>query len=49
MRLFPQHFKRNGRPKKPLTQDQAREVALREHKNPYRCKFCGAWHVGGRS
>lgn len=48
-RFIPQHFNLNGRPKKPLTEERARQLALRQHKNPYRCKFCKQWHIGGRA
>jgi hypothetical protein len=44
---FRNHFKRNGRPKRAYSQDEARREALRSRKNAYRCSLCGHWHVGG--
>lgn len=46
-RPLPNHFKRNGKPKKPLTRDEAAEQASLHRKNAYRCDFCGHWHIGG--
>jgi hypothetical protein len=47
-RPLPEHFKRDGRPKKPLTQSEARLAAARDNMRAYRCTFCAHWHVGGR-
>jgi hypothetical protein len=46
-RTLPGHFTLRGKPKKPLTQAEAEDAAVREHKKPYRCDFCGHWHIGG--
>lgn len=46
-RLVSEHFKLDGRPKRPFgSQHEAREFGRPMHQHPYRCTFCGAWHLG---
>jgi hypothetical protein len=48
-RTLGEHFKRDGSPKRAYTQAEAQAEAERSAKRAYRCKFCRAWHVGGRA
>ena len=51
-----EHWRADGRPKTRFpTQDEANRSSLRlrleegADLDPYRCGFCGGWHLGNRS
>lgn len=45
-RVIGEHFKADGRPKKPFaSKPEAREFALRVKQHAYYCHFCRRWHV----
>jgi hypothetical protein len=46
-RSIPEHFKRDGKPKRGMLEDEAKVFAHVHGMNAYPCTFCGKWHVGG--
>lgn len=43
--LVREHFREDGLPKVPRTEQEARDYASERGLDFYLCTFCGAWHV----
>lgn len=48
-RYLPEHFKRNGKPKRSYTQEEAVAATKKfPDQKAYQCGECGAWHLAHR-
>ena len=43
--ILREHFRQDGAPKKPLTEERARELAAQYNQYAYHCQICQLWHL----